>query len=51
MKDKLVKDGILKYLIIILIGIFAFWIINNLSTIFNLIKYILVVLSPFIVGG
>ena len=51
MKDKLVKDGILKYLIIILIGIFAFWTINNLSTIFNLIKYILVVLSPFIVGG
>lgn len=44
------KD-IKNYIILILIGVFSYWILNNLSIIGNTLKSIYTVFLPFILGG
>ena len=45
------KDTIKKWLPLILIAILAYWFINNISLIGNIISRIITVLSPFLLGG
>ena len=40
-----------NYIILILIGIFSYWGLNNLDLLWNIIKTIYKVLEPFILGG
>ena len=48
MKD---KEEIKKWMFLILFGVISFYLINNISVVFNLLKTILNVLFPFILGG
>ena len=45
------KKNLKKWITLILIGIFSYWIINNLSTVGNLFSNIISIISPFILGG
>ena len=40
-----------NYIILILIGIFSYWGLNNLDLLWSIIKTIYKVLEPFILGG
>ena len=47
MKDKNTK----KYVFVVLIGVLAFWLLNNISIITNILSVIFNVLKPFLLGG
>lgn len=40
-----------KYIILILIGILSYWCLNNIGIFVNIIKTIVTVLTPFLLGG
>lgn len=49
MKKELLE--IRKYILLVLVGVFSYWALNNYMIFFNIIKTILTVLTPFILGG
>lgn len=44
------KEDLKKWIILILVAILSYWALNNITAIFNVIKYIISILSPFIIG-
>lgn len=44
------KEDLKKWIILILVAILSYWALNNITTIFGIFKYIINILSPFILG-
>ena len=44
------KENMKQWLILIITGVLVFWSINNLNNVFDILKKVINVLSPFILG-